>query len=156
PPSTTLLADAFPHESRARLMSWWNFATPLGVFLGFAAGGLIGSSLGWCSAFYFPAIPGPLLAPLLARLPEPLRGASGRLRATTDIEPFLGAVVRLLRVRTLLFSIIAQALAFFVLGGVSFWIPYYLSQRYGMSTGTAGVTAGGVIVVGGALGTLAG
>src|SRR5207244_1143913 len=39
PPSTSLLADAFPPGRRARLMSWWNVGTPVGVFMGVAAGG---------------------------------------------------------------------------------------------------------------------
>jgi predicted MFS family arabinose efflux permease len=156
PPSTSLLADAFPVERRARVMSWSGLATPIGVFLGFGAGGFVAGLLGWRAAFYLTAIPGLLLAFTVSRLVEPPRGASERLRSTDRGESWSTVAWQIVRVRTLLFSILAQALSFFALGGVSFWIPSYLNQHFGMSTASAGIIAGGVIVVAGAIGTVGG
>lgn len=156
PPSTSLLADAFPFERRARLMSWWGTATLVGVFLGFGVGGIVGSALGWRAAFYVTALPGLFLALLITALREPLRGISERLQATDDGSSSMTVMWRLLKVRTLLASILAQAFAYFVLGGVSFWIPLYMHQHFGQDPATAGILSGGVIVVGGGIGTVAG
>lgn len=156
PPSTTLLADAFPLDRRARLMSWWGLATPLGVFVGFAVGGLVGQALGWRAAFYVVAVPGLALALLVGRLREPPRGASERLAATESAELWTTTVRKILAARSLAFSILSQALAFFVLGGVSFWIPYYLNFQFGMSVGSSGLLSGALFVVGGGIGTLGG
>jgi MFS family permease len=156
PPSTTILADAYPLDRRARLMSWWGLATPVGVFLGFAVGGLVGERLGWRSAFYFTALPGLILAILAAGLGEPRRGASERLEPTVDGEDWTTTVRKILGVRSLAFSILAQALGFFVLGGVSFWIPYYLTQHFGLAVGSSGLLSGALFVLGGGIGTLSG
>ncbi len=156
PPSTTLLADTFPLERRARLMSWWGLATPLGVFLGFAVGGLMGQAFGWRAAFSFVAVPGLVLAIVVSRLQDPPRGASERLLAGAGAEAWTTTVRKILAARSLSFSILSQALAFFVLGGVSFWIPYYLNLQFGLSVGSSGILSGALFVVGGGIGTLLG
>lgn len=156
PPSTTLLADAFPHDRRARLMAWWGLATPIGVFLGYAAGGLIGEQFGWRAAFFLTAVPGLALAILAGRLVEPPRGASEQLAATVGAERWEATVRKILAARSLLFSILSQALGFFVLGGVSFWVPFYLGDHFGLAVGSSGLLAGALFVVGGGIGTLAG
>jgi len=155
PPSTTLLADAFPVARRARLMAWWGLAAPVGVFLGYAAGGLVGQHFGWRAAFYLTAVPGVILALLAGRLLEPRRGASESL-GDFIAERFTETVRRLVATRSLLLSILSQSLAFFVLGGVSFWVPYYLNQHFGLAVGTSGLLAGALFVVGGGIGTLSG
>lgn len=156
PASTSLLADAFPHGSRGRLMSWWNFATPIGVFLGFAAGGVVGARFGWPFAFYLTAAPGLILAAVISMLREPARGSSERLRASPESGDALATMRKLLRVRSLVASILAQSFSFFVLGGVSFWIPTYMHDHFKLDTATAGILSGVVIVVSGGVGTLIG
>ncbi len=156
PPATSLLADAFPVERRARVMGWWGVASPVGVFLGFGAGGFVASRLGWRAAFFLTALPGLLLALLVARLVEPRRGASEKLGATDAAAPSLTVAGEILRIRTLRSSILTQALSFFVLGGVSYWIPSYLNRHYGLDVAAAGALAGGIVVGGGGIGTILG
>lgn len=156
PASTSLLADAFPHETRGRLMSWWNLALLVGVFLGYAGGGVVGGRFGWSAAFYLVALPGLILAGVVALLHEPIRGASERLGAAPAREGWRAATARLLETRSLVAAILAQASSFFVLGGVSFWIPTYMHERFGLTTSAAGLLSGGVVVVAGGVGTLLG
>jgi len=156
PPSTTLLADAFPQERRARIMSWWGTATPIGVFLGYGVGGIVGQKFGWQYAFVLVGLPGLLLAALALRLREPARGSSEGLVGRQGISDAGWLGIRLLRIRTLAFAIVSQTFAFFVLGGLSFWLTVYLTRHYGLQTGSAGVIAGGLFVVGGGIGTIAG
>jgi len=156
PPSTSLLADSFPMARRARIMSWWGLASPVGIFLGFGLGGIVAASFGWRAAFFLTAGPGLILAFLVWTLREPRRGANEHLTGTEAAEAWHVIAGRILRVRTLLASILSQALAFFGLGGVSYWIPYYMGQHFGLGTAQAGVIAGGVIVLAGGVGTIAG
>jgi MFS family permease len=155
PPATSLLADAFPQERRARVMAWWGTATPVGVFLGYAVGAAVGQRFGWPYAFLLVGIPGLLLSFFIWRTREPRRGASEGLTVTAshDDGP-LG--LRLLRIRSLAYTIGAQVFGYFVLGGLSFWLTSYLVRHYHLSAASAGVTAGGLFVVAGGIGTVAG
>ncbi len=158
PASTSLLADFFPQEVRGRAMSIWSAGSVFGIAVGFAGGGVFAAHYGWRPAFFVTAIPGLILAILAFRLREPLRGAaepSGpRLRQAHDAS--IRNMLRLLRIKTLRDTILSQTALFFVLGANAFWLPTLLTRRFGMDVGEAGVVSGGVIVVGGLVGTLVG
>ena len=64
----------------------------------------------------------------------------------------------LLRIKSLVVLIILQIFAFFALGAVSSFFPIYLQQKdaLGLSSGVAGLLAGGVVVLGGGAGTIVG
>lgn len=156
PASNSMLADAFPQARRARVMAWWGVALPIGVFLGYAAGGLIGQHFGWQAAFLVVGIPGLILAALVWRTREPKRGESEGLlsgRQRTRQDPF---AFRLLRTPSVSFAIATSVFAYFVLGGLGFWLTSYLVRHYHLSTGSAGVIAGALFVIGGGIGTVAG
>ncbi|HLZ10815.1 MAG TPA: MFS transporter, partial [Chloroflexota bacterium] len=87
---------------------------------------------------------------------DPPRGATEALSSQDDRAPLGRVLLQLLRVRTLATSILSQALSFFVLGGVSFWIPTYMSIHFQQNQARAGILSGAVIVVGGGFGTVAG
>src|SRR2546429_2079433 len=158
PAGTALLGDYFRKEGRGRAMSIWAAGTAVGIAVGFAGGGIVASTLGWRAAFYMTAGPGPIFAPLAFGLREPLRGAAEARGPQTAKGPpitwktFLG----LLQIPTLRSTIAAETALFFVLGGAAFWLPTYLSRRFGLGTGAAGTLAGGVLVVGLLAGSLLG
>jgi MFS family permease len=158
PAGTSLLGDFFPREKRGRVMSIWSAGTAVGIAVGFAGGGLLAARFGWRPAFFVTAAPGLVFAVLAFRLREPLRGAAElegpRLQRARDAS--LGTMLRLLRIPTLRYAIIAQTALFFVLGADAYWLPTLLTRRFGMSVGEAGTLSGAVIVVGGLLGTLIG
>lgn len=155
PAANSLIGDMFPMERRARVLSWFGLASPLGVFLGYAVGGSVAQRFGWQAAFLVVGLPGLTLALAVRTMREPARGESEGLTATGDVDygP-LGAA--LLKRPTIAFSLLAQVLAYFVLGSLSFWIVVYLGRRFGLGTAAAGLVTGGVFVVSGAIGTLAG
>jgi sugar phosphate permease len=101
-------------------------------------------------------LPGLILAFLVARMRDPRRGASERLPATAGLRTSGLFGYKLLAIPTIVFVILMQACTFFVLGGLSFWTPTYLGQRFDLSVGTAGLLAGALFVVGGGAGTLGG
>jgi MFS transporter, Spinster family, sphingosine-1-phosphate transporter len=158
PAGTSLLADYFPKASRGRAMSIWNAGAALGIAVGFAGGGVIASRYGWRVAYYLTAVPGLVCAILAFRLREPLRGAAEPMgKALERVHDVTWArVVGLLGIPTLRASIIAETLLYFVIGGLGIWLPTFLQRRFGMGVAGAAVFAGGVLVVGALVGTLAG
>lgn len=158
PAGTSLLSDFFPKDQRSRVMSVWGAGSTVGIAIGFAGGGLIADKLGWRAAFFFAAVPGLLFAVLAFVLREPLRGAvetRGAAVARTT-EAGLHMFIELLKIPTLRSTIVAQTLLYFVLASNAFWLPTYLHRKFDMTSTSAGLISGGVIVAGGLVGTLAG
>jgi MFS family permease len=158
PAGTSLLSDYFAKEQRGRAMSIWAAGSPLGIAVGFAAGGYVAERFGWRNAFFFAAVPGILCALLAFRLREPLRGsAEARGPALREThEASLRKVLALMRIPTLRAAILSQTLLYFVLASNAFWLPTLLHRRFDLSPSKAGLLAGVVLVVGGLIGTLAG
>ena len=157
PAGTSLMSDYFPKEVRSRVMSIWGAGSTVGIALGFAGGGYLADLYGWRTAFFICGGPGLVFAILAFTMREPLRGAVEKgpsLRKTADagIRQFFD----LLKIPTLRATIIAQTLLFFVLASNAFWLPTVLQRRFDLTSTSAGVLAGGVIVIGGLVGTLAG
>ena len=158
PAGTALLGDYFEKARRGRAMSVWAAGTAVGIAVGFAGGGIIAGQFGWRVPFYLTAIPGLIFALLAFGIREPLRGAAEErgpvTHAAADIT--LKTALDLLRIRTLRATIAAETALFFVLGGAAFWLPTYLSRRFGLGTGAAGTLAGAVLVLGLLAGSLLG
>src|SRR5438128_3749440 len=158
PAGTALLGDYFKKEGRGRAMSIWAAGTAVGIAVGFAGGGIVASRFGWRVAFYMTAVPGLIFGLLAFRLREPLRGAAEAQGPRTQAAAVITwrTMVRLLRIPTLRATIAAETALLFLLGGAAFWLPTYLSRRFGLGTGAAGTLAGGVLVVGLLAGSLLG
>ena len=72
-----MLADFYPPDQRNRVLTLFNIALPVGAALGYLTGGYIGQHYGWRMSFTVSAIPGIVLALLIAAfMREPTRGAS--------------------------------------------------------------------------------
>lgn len=158
PAGTALLGDYFKKEGRGRAMSIWAAGTAVGIAVGFAGGGIVASTLGWRAAFYMTAVPGLIFAILAFGLREPLRGAAEAKGPQMQTAPSITwrTFLQLLQIPTLRSTIAAETALFFVLGGAAFWLPTYLSRRFGLGTGTAGTLAGAVLVLGLLAGSLFG
>jgi MFS transporter, Spinster family, sphingosine-1-phosphate transporter len=158
PAGTSLVSDYFPKEQRARVMSIWGAGSVIGIAVAYAGGGFVGDHFGWRSAFFIAATPGLVLALLAFTMREPLRGsmekAGPALKRTTDAT--MRTFINLMRIPTLRAAILAQTVLYFVLASNAFWLPALLNRRFGMSVSGAGLLSGGVLVLGGLIGTLAG
>ena len=158
PAGTSLLGDYFPKNSRGRAMSIWGAGTAFGIAVGFIGGGLIADAFGWRAAFFVTAIPGIFFGILAFTLREPLRGSAepkgpkvARAEAAS-LRNFIG----LLGIRTLRFTILAQIFLFFVLAADVSWLPIYMVRHFAIKASTASTISGGLVVVGGLIGTLGG
>ncbi len=149
-----LLADFYPPDQRNRVLTLFNIAVPVGAALGFLTGGYIGQHYGWRMSFTVSAIPGIILALLIAAcMREPARGASS---PDAKPAPDRHAIASLLRNPAYLCSIGGYAAVTFTIGGLSIWMPTFLQRLDGRSQSSASFIMGAVTVVGGLLGTVAG
>ena len=151
-----MLADLFGENDRARVFTWFFLAIPVGSALGYGLGGLVGEALGWRWAFLLAGAPGLFFAWRTARLEDPARGAM-------DPGPDSGAGLAFLpRLRIIFTSRVwlaatASYVAYtFAMGALSWWSPALLQGRYGLAESRAGMLFGGLAVLTGLLGTLAG
>jgi MFS transporter, Spinster family, sphingosine-1-phosphate transporter len=181
PAGTALLSDFYHRGRRARIMSLWNIAQYLGVFVGFALGGVLASMGLWRVAFLVAAIPGVLMAFLCWRIREPRRNqadedadlAANELVLTAIEQPappdvearpkqrvqtFWQQCKQMLRIKTLLVLMVIQIFAFFVLGVNVTYLPIYLQQgdTFHMSQQYTGLYSGGVIILAGLTGNILG
>jgi MFS transporter, Spinster family, sphingosine-1-phosphate transporter len=158
PAGTSLMSDYFPKDQRSRVMAIWGAGATVGIAVGYAGGGIVAEKIGWRPAFFFAAAPGLVFATLAFTMREPLRGAveqTGKAVAKTA-DATARKFLELLKIPTLRATIIAQTLLFFVLASNAFWLPTYLQRRFEMTSGSAGILSGGVLVAGGLIGILGG
>jgi MFS family permease len=158
PAGTSLVSDYFPPEQRGRVMSIWGAGSVIGIAVAYAGGGFVADHFGWRSAFFIAALPGLVLALLAFTMREPLRGSMEKVgvavQKTTDATA--RTFINLMRIPTLRAAILAQTVLYFVLASNAFWLPSVLNRRFDMSVSAAGLLSGGVLVLGGLIGTLAG
>jgi MFS family permease len=148
-----LLADFYPEDQRNRVMTIFNVAIPVGAALGYLVGGTVGEHFGWRMSFIVSAVPGVIIALLIAFfMKEPARGASQLDKARLE----KGTVLSLLKNKAYLSSILGYAAVTFSLGGISWWMPSFLQRVDGRSQSSAAYIMGAITVVTGLGGTITG
>lgn len=149
----SLLADFYPADQRNRVLTIFNVAIPVGAALGYLVGGTVGEHYGWRMSFIVSAVPGVIIAILIALfMKEPSRGASQREKAKLE----KGTVLTLLKNKAYLSSILGYAAVTFSLGGISWWIPSFLQRVDGRTQSSAAFIMGAITVVAGLGGTIVG
>lgn len=148
-----MIADMYPEEARNRVLSLFYLSIPVGAALGYLIAGQLGSSYGWRMPFLVSAAPGALIAVLILFLvQEPQRGAADRLAATPTRATILGVLVN----PGYWSATLGMAMLVFTMGGISVWLPTFLFRLGGYSLAGSNQILGGVTVIDGILGTIAG
>lgn len=161
PSSASLLADYFPAHLRGRVMAIWTSGSSVGVFLGFALGGVVNEALGWRHTFLVAGIPGIVLAMLIVlTVREPLRGSADERPSSTSSTARLSmfdSFRYLWRIKLLRQSILASAGCNFCVFSVLAWGAPYAVRSYAVGTAEAGTVMGsGIMIAGGSMMILAG
>ncbi len=156
-----LLADYFADDQRNAVLTVFNVAIPVGAALGYLSGGVVAASHGWRMAFIVSAVPGAVIALLILffmREPPRVEEADSRPATTTREKgsEYLAQVGHLVKNRAYMSSILGYAAVTFSLGGISWWMPSFLSRMDGRSVAAAGTIMGGITVVCGLGGTVVG
>jgi MFS family permease len=148
-----VLSDFYPQDQRNRVLTIFNIALFVGAALGYLVGGTVGEHFGWRRSFIVSAIPGTIIAILIAFLmKEPARGASQQEKASFE----KGTVSSLLKNKAYLSSILGYAAVTFSLGGISWWMPSFLQRVEGRSQSSAAYLMGVITLCGGLGGTIFG
>jgi MFS transporter, Spinster family, sphingosine-1-phosphate transporter len=157
----TILLDLFAREQRARLMSAYYLAMPIGSALGIGLGSVIASKLNWHLAFFLVGAPGLAAALWAFTLPEPVRGASEgvdteRLKEAERLGAGRQDYVGLIFNASYIYSVLGMAAYTFAIGGMLVWIPNYLFSTRGFDQARAGAILGVVTLGAAVLGMSAG
>jgi MFS family permease len=139
PPSHSLIADLYPAQRRARALSIFALGAPVGILVGFAAGGWLAEHFSWRTALFAVGLPGIAVSLWVARsLPEPARGAADGW-TPPDAHQSLRATLRvLLANRTFRQVSIATGLYTVLWLGVVQWLPSFFTRSFGLGVGEVG------------------
>jgi MFS family permease len=148
------LSDSFPAERRNNAMTIFYVAIPVGSALGYMVGGAGLAYGGWWTGFWWAGAPGLLLALALLLLAEPERAESDKSAAGQ--ETGLSGIASLFRIGDFVIVTLGLTAYTFALGAFAAWGPTFLNRVHGLELGFADHFFGGVLVIGGLLGTLAG
>lgn len=147
----TLLSDYFPKGVRGRVLSIFFLALPLGGASGYLLGAFLTKHFGWHAAFFAAGAPGFLVATLIWKLIDPTptgEPITPQHPQVEGIKPYFD----LLKNRTLLFIILAQAFAvMFLQPFMHFGINFFEDER-GFSKEKATLSLASIALVAGALG----
>ena len=154
PPAHSMISDYFPPERRASALGIFSLGVPLGILVGFLAGGWLDEALGWRKAFIVVGLPGVLLAVVVAlTLREPPRGHSeGLAAAQGEVPDALAVMAHLWRLRSFRHVALGSALYAFVGYSATTWLPPFLARSHGMAPGDIGTALALIIGIGGGVG----
>ncbi len=185
PASTSYLGDSYPPRRRGMVFSFQQVSFFLGGGIGLAAGGAIGEAWGWRWAFALVGVPSILVALAVFRLREPRRGEAELPEAMTweeiaalpprPVDRLSGAeglsfgqfsrlagkeLVSQLRmifgIRTMRYVLVGVGALLFTVAGIGTWLAIYHERYSGMTISEATVVTGGVLGIGGLIGTIGG
>ena len=158
PPSTSIIADYFPRESRAFALTVYALGLPLGAWLGSnVAGRIVDHYHSWRAAFIALGIPGVVFGfIILLTVREPKRGRFEALAASTEPRATLGDTLRHLWSCRSAWHINAAGTVICLWGwGLMYWTQTFLERAYGLTTAEAGARLGTIYLWAGIAATLA-
>jgi MFS family permease len=155
PPAYSLITDLYPPRQRARALSVYSLAIPIGSAAGILFGGLMAAEVNWRWAFLVIGGIGVLLAPVFRLLvKDPVRGQFDK---TTTTAHSFGAVIRLAAGKPS-FWLMAFGSAFASIVGYGFlyWFPTFLARSLHMDIVSRSELFAGAFLISGIIGILAG
>lgn len=185
PTSTSYLGDSYPARRRGTVFSAQQVGFFVGAGVGLAAGGAIGEAWGWRWAFAAVGAPAILVALAVFRLREPRRGEAELPESMTweeiaglppkPVDRLSGAegvsfrqflrlaskeLVSQLRmifgIRTMRYVLVGVGALLFTVAGIGTWLAIYHERYSGMSATEATAVTGGLLGLGGLIGTFGG
>lgn len=139
-PSQAYVADLFPRGRRAQALAILMIGSPIGTFVGLAAGGMIGRHYGWRTALFAAGIPGIFLALLIFFTLK--HGNLGVSHASASIAKRRQIAKLLLKRRSILFALAGSACYSIVLSSFQIWGVALISRVHHLDMATIGLLLG--------------
>ena len=172
PVAPTILSDLYDVSQRGRILAWFYMAIPVGSALGYVLGGAVaGSSIGearllgihadsWRWAFFLVVPPGLLLGLWAFFMKDPVSGGGARSGSKGGNARQRQAVrwrdyLVLLRTPSWLLCTLGMTAMTFAIGGIAFWMPFFLAQKPG-APASATIVFGAITCVAGLIATVLG
>ncbi|MGE0487417.1 MAG: spinster family MFS transporter [Gammaproteobacteria bacterium] len=151
PPAISLISDYVPEHKRGGAMSLYSMGVPVGIVIGFLAGGYLREVVGWRMAFVLVGAPGLVVAALLfLTVREPPRQHQAALPPVGEVFAFLW------RRRSFRYLSLASGLYAFATYSTSFMLAIFLERSHGLSPIEQGQAAAFIMAGGVGIGTFAG
>jgi MFS family permease len=165
PVAPAIISDLYPIGRRGRVLAWFYMAIPVGSALGYVLGGWVaGSGIGtwgarafgaapesWRWAFLLVVLPGLALGLACLGMRRRADRAAG---ASAAALPWRSYAI-FLRTPSYVLCTLGGAAMTFAIGGIAFWMPYYLETRPGAPASST-LIFGLITVLGGLSATLLG
>ena len=161
PVAPTVIADYYPVKVRGQVLAWFYMAIPVGSALGYVFGDWVTKSLfagrpdGWRWAFYLVVIPGILLGIWSLFMRDPPRGQADLGHGGKPTKVSGRDYLILLRTPSFVLCTLGMAAMTFAIGGIAFWMPYYLETRPGAPANST-LIFGAITALSGLVATLLG
>jgi MFS transporter, Spinster family, sphingosine-1-phosphate transporter len=169
PVAPAIISDMFPIKIRGRILAWFYVAIPVGSALGYVIGGWISNSnIGewgfslfgiwresWRWVFILVTIPGIALGVKSFFMKELPLSRPGSNRSPIVSAALLREYGILMRNPSYVLCTLGMAAMTFAIGGIAFWMPYYLESRPG-APGNSTIIFGAITAVAGLSATLLG
>jgi MFS family permease len=161
PVAPTVIADHYPVKVRGQVLAWFYMATPVGSALGYVFGDWVTRTLfagrpeGWRWAFYLVVIPGVVLGVWSLFMRDPPRGQADLDHGDEPVKVSGRDYFILLRTPSFVLCTLGMAAMTFAIGGIAFWMPYYLESRPGAPASST-IIFGAITALAGVVATLLG
>ncbi|MGA2779716.1 MAG: MFS transporter [Steroidobacteraceae bacterium] len=156
PAAQSLIGDLFAPHQRARAMGVFMLGLPAGIFLAYLCAGAIGSTLGWRAAFLIACVPGFLVALLVLRVAEPVRGALDLATRSAADTPVKAPYTAVLRVSTMWWIILSGVFHNFNMYAIGAFQTSFLIRFHQMGLAAASNVSAIAVGAVGAIGLLGG
>jgi MFS family permease len=147
PAGPSIISDYYPIAVRGRKLAYFYVAIPVGVALGYAAGGFVVKHWTWETAFFVVGPPGLVLAAISYFQRDPRTRIN---HSEKRPHPTLRDYLVVLKTKSYLWNTAAMTALTFAMGGLAYWVPGYLEYRglppssriiFGAMTMSAGLAA---------------
>jgi len=157
PPSHSLISDYFAPENRATALGIFSLGAPIGVMIGFLAGGWLVHFFDWRTAFIIVGLPGVIMAIIVRKtVIEPPRGYSEGVQTVQAQATLKEVAIYLWSRPSFRHLTVAAGLHAFVSYGLLTWLPPFLIRSHQMGLAEIGTYLALITGVVGGLGTFAG
>ena len=156
-PSYAIIGDYFPPNRRAIALSIYSLGIPIGSAIGVMGGGWIASTVDWRVAFFVMGGLGLLIAPVFKAVVKDVPKIAAADPAAAAEGRSIWAVAKILAKKPSFWFMAFGAAFSSMLGyGIGFWKPSFLLRSFDIDLWGAALFIGGVLLIGGVTGMLAG